>query len=512
MRWGAQRAAPAVALAAVLSLAAPADVGLTAGFTSGTAPPPTRQGFGERLAVRETELVFGPSDLLGNRDARPDRFRLTEDGLERPVLRAERLPADAPWSVVLYVDRALASPQTAFRTILSLAQASAELTRRASVELVVADPEPRTVVAATRDPRLLADRLAGVANELRRARDERSSPGRPDSHPAEPAAVRRQLDRLVAFLGGARRPAPHALFLVADGIALPPALLAVLDRDRVESAGLDVGSPAASYVAAARTLAAYGWVTLPMTFRRVDPDVTASPGPAQLDSPVGARPGFAIDLIRVLRYLLGKKQRRPVDPRRSVLSEPGLVLLRAVARTTGGEVVGYPEGIAPALEDLAWRWHLWFAAPAAPDGRLHPVAVELAATGTGFHAPQWVRSGVPEGLADARLGTLLAAGGTGTAGDLRVELRVETTGDGATVRARLASPLADPAGPVRVSIASDAGLLHRGLLAASGDAVELTLTRSSIAAAHRVAAVIEDLGGDRWGGAARALGRGGEAP
>jgi len=479
------------ALAAALSLAA---------LTAETAPPPARQGFGEKLAVRETEIVFGPSDDLGNRDATPQAFRVLEDGHERAVARAERLPKDTPWSIVLYVDRSLASPETGFLAALALAQASDELARRASVELVVADPEPKTVVAPTREAPLLRLRLSDLANELRQRRDKSPRPGA-TARPLDAVAVRRQLERLVLFLASRPRPAPRALFLLADSIDLPAPVLRAVDRDRVALADLPAGGAGASFVAAAQLLAAYGWVTLPMPVHGLDLGVTGRPGAEHLDNPVGPPSGFGVDLMALFRRLRGRRPRRPVDPRRSQIgSDPRLALLRAVARTTGGEVLGYPETLGPALEGLGWRWHLWFSAPSTAEGKIHAVTVELVRTGETLRAPQWVRSGVPEGLADARLGALLA--GSPPAGDLPVELRVERAGDEATVTLRLRTPLPAGTGPLRLSLATDAGgTLRRHVLDGAAETVRVTVPSG----ARRLAAVVEELEGERWGGAVAAL-------
>jgi len=485
--------APAVALAAVLSLAAPLKIGLTAGFTSKTAPPPARQGFGEQLAVRETELVFGPDDALEASEP-ADAFRVSEDGHDRPVARAERLATDA-WTIVVYVDPVLASPETGHLAALALARASEALAARAAVELVIADPAPATVLAATREPRVLANRFADLAGELARPRD-RGQSGR-TGRPPDLAAVRRQLDRLVAFLAGRPRPAPHALLLVADGWDFPPDVLNALDRDRVDPEQLPEANGARAYARAAQVLAAYRWVTFPLALRAGILGELGTPPPVRGGiSPAEAR--------RVLR---GMHPSPPPDPLLAEYgADPRLAVLRAVARMTGGGVMGSLWAIEPRLDDLAWRWHLWFSAPPAVEGRVHAVTLSLLRSGAALRGPQWVRSGVPDGLADARLGALLAASGgdsstgSGVTGDLRVELVVEKSGAGTTVRARLASPLADPAGPLRISIATEAGLLRRELLKSSGDIVELTPPPSATPA-QRIAAVIEDLGGERWGGA-----------
>ncbi|HEY8020144.1 MAG TPA: hypothetical protein VIH93_03530 [Thermoanaerobaculia bacterium] len=456
-----------------------------AAFTAATTPPPARQGFGENLAVRETEVVFGPDNSL--RESEPaEAFVVFDDGHRRPVVRAERLKVD-PWTIVVYLDPILAAPDTGFLAALGLSRTSEALAERAEVGIVVADPEPRMVLAPTREPRVLGNRFADLAGELSRRRDRSAGERPPDL-----TAVRSQLDRMVAFLAGRRQPAPRALFLVADGRDVEPAVLNALGSDRVDPARLPEEGGARAYVRAAQTLAAYGWVILALPFRRaVEPfDLTPPPPSA------GIKPG------EVLRKLRGMHPRRSPDP---FLADYGadsrLAILRAVGRMTDGALVGRAAMLQPAIADLSWRWHLWFSAPStAVEGRVHPVTVELLRTGEALRATQWVRSGVPEGLADARLGALLA--GSPPAGDLPVELRVERAGDEAAVTLRLRTPLPAGTGPLRVSLATDAGgTLRRHVLDGAADTVRVTVPSG----ARRLAAVVEELEGERWGGAVAAL-------
>ncbi|MES1243446.1 MAG: hypothetical protein ABUT39_17685, partial [Acidobacteriota bacterium] len=139
----------ALALAACLSFAA-----------NGAA-----QRFEEKLAVREVELVFE----LPNRSS-PDRDDLdvVEDGLIRPVTKVGSLEDStvrSPWTAVVWVDEALASPATVFGSTLGLAKEAAALAGLGSVEVVVADPEPEILAGATREPKRVEQVLADVAGK-----------------------------------------------------------------------------------------------------------------------------------------------------------------------------------------------------------------------------------------------------------------------------------------------------------------------------------------------------------
>ncbi len=483
----ARRAALAVA---VLALGVLADVG------AAPAPPPIRKDFGERLAVRETEVVFGPDDDL--RATEPaNAFAVVEGGARRQVVRAERLK-DEPWRIVVYVDPRLGSAASAHLAALALSRASEELAERGAVELALADPAPATFLPPTREPRLLAERFAALANEMAR---------RPEEGEPTTATVRRQLDRLVAFLAARREVAPHAVIFLADGLDVPPEVLNALAGDRVDPARLprlpNAGG-AREYAQTAQALAAYGWVVLPMVFREPSgPEAEVRSG--GVASP-GDHGGVALSPGEIWRRLRGKHPRRPADPRLADYgAEPRYAVLRAMARMTGGSVVGSPTSLDSAVADLPWRWRLWFSNPAEVNGGMLPLEVDLVRTGRAMRGPQWMRSGVPAEVADARLDALLGADAKAdreVTGDLGVEIVVERTAAGTTARARLAAaPKGEAVGGWRVSIATDEGLLRRETVARP----EGGLTIAPPPAARRIAVVVEEVGGDRWGGAAADL-------
>lgn len=364
--------------AAALALASLAD---------GTAEPPIHKDFGERVTVRETELVFGPDDdLTPNEPA--NAFAVFADGARREMVRAERL-RDEPWRIVVYVDPRLGSAESGHLAALALSHASEDLAARGEVELAMADPEPATVLAPTREPRVLENRFADLAGELARRADGRVAPAEADE-----ATVRRQLERLVAFLTARPQAAPHAVILLADGRDLPAAVLNALGGDRVDPGKIPDEGGAREYARAAQALAAYGWVTIPMTLR-------APSGPeAEVRSGGMAHPGehggAAFGLAEIWRRMRGKHPRRPADPRLAEYgADPRLGVLRAMARMTDGAVVGSPASLDTALADLPWRWHLWFSNPVTAEGKAAfvPVSIELVRTGRSVRSQQWVRAG-----------------------------------------------------------------------------------------------------------------------
>src|SRR6185295_11039348 len=188
----------------------------------------------------------------------PESFLVTEDGTLRPVTKAEPL-GDAPWTQIVYVARPLASADTVALSGVALATRTADLTRLGTVEVVVADPQPRIVLPATRDGERIKKALLDLAAAARRT---------PDKGPAkEPdaATVRCESDRLVTFLAERAQGGPRSLFLVADAFELPAEKAAAAARPKGTPADAAALEPSQ---ATGDVLAAYGWVTVALPMRQ----------------------------------------------------------------------------------------------------------------------------------------------------------------------------------------------------------------------------------------------------
>ncbi|HVT14902.1 MAG TPA: hypothetical protein VHQ90_01815 [Thermoanaerobaculia bacterium] len=504
----------------------------------------------ERLSVREVELVFEqplgkglrdlrlsdaqPADpkapgyvrfavpeLHGMSDLEPAHFLVLEDGKARPVLRLEPLAATAhPWSLRIYFDRVLAHPNTVFEAAIALAYQAGQLAELGTVEIVVADPDPRTVLAPSREAAAIEEVLAALAGQSRR--DPRATLFAP-SPPPPPATVRRQCDRLVTSLAEAVTRGPHALLLVAD---LPALSAAELHQLTAAAAATAIAPAAAATVAAptaaatdpegagghagptrpaaaapialaapaaadegtalalgetARLLAAYGWVTLALPIHRLAGGREAVPEDdysrfrrQTWEDP--HTPG-AIPFLPLLYMLIQKARGKqlPVAPDVRLLTprfEMEDVALAALVRPTAGLVVPYRASLAPALGALAARWHLWYQADASPAGRERSVTVSLLAGGQEVRTARWVRSSTPESVAAARLRRSLAGDSVAAPLQVSVALLEEPPAAGAQAADGAAAPgpailltQAAPAagdrnslpGPLRISFAwSDA--------------------------------------------------------
>lgn len=463
-------------------------------------PPETFQG---EIEVREIGIVVAPPEDRSLAGVRPADILVSEEGTARTVLKAEPLRPDS-WKVVLYFDRALAGPDATLDSALTFSRKARELTDLGTIEVVVADPEPRVALAATRDRQGLSSILSDVAADARKDRNQANRGGR-ETRPVTPDAptLRRQLDRLVTFLSGRSDASARALFLIADGFnpaANEREILAAVDLGEGGKPA-PPGTAAAALRESSRVLAAYGWVTYAGALRESD----------------DARKRRSISDLDRLRVESGGSRhtnsappviyRPPVEkgPRGdeqvvSVFTRPESIPLTALSRPTSGAVLGLEDQLGAIIDSLGRRWRVWFQAPDTLDGGLRRVEVRLSSASDPLRAPFWIRSATSEGMAAAR-GRLVAGGQTVTGGTLPLEAARE----GNSLRLRL--PPAGPAtpGPVRVSVAFDnaSTVQHTVLSGVSLDqAWEHTLTMQSPNGAQRAAVVVEDLARGRWGGAA----------
>lgn len=298
---------------AVLAAVLLATLGLVSGVQAQPpdAPPPasaasTGRTFGGEQRVTAAEVlvdIYKKRTLdagdLARRSLHPKDFTLVVDGEPRPVTAVETFDhAEAePWRLVIYLDAGLSSSRQLAWGARELAGVAAELTARGEVEVVVADPEPRLVLPATRDAELVGSTLFGLAEEaegldwLIRHRQEvlEALPGLGDDEPAELVAqaidseakiVEQQQDRMLARLAettGRRR----ALLAVSGGWDVASsgfygALAAAPDRSPAAVAG--EGLLLALAETGAATLAGYGWVTIDLLRPYVPSEDYSPPG------------------------------------------------------------------------------------------------------------------------------------------------------------------------------------------------------------------------------------------
>jgi hypothetical protein len=345
-----------------------------AALLTGDAAAQPPQTFSGQMDIQEREIVVElPENLRGRRlRLRPDEFQVLVDGQPREVTRAEPVSREgpAPWTVLVYVDRVLAGPGTAFYSTLALAGKARELSGLGTVEVAVAGSG--ATLAPTREARRIAETLAGLANQ---ARIDRDRAGDTPSRPPSDAQVDQQLDEILAFVASRHPPGPHVLFLVAEGseMAAP--------------------APVAAFRRAADLLASQGWIVVPIALR---PD---SPG-----APVAPR--SEIDIFREGAASSGHSNGGPPrlppghGPRKSTLAFPRVVdlftdprigTLHTLASVTAGTVIGYDVQLPALLEELPRRWTVWISEPApAGEGGLHALTVKLPGRKATARAPAWL--------------------------------------------------------------------------------------------------------------------------
>jgi hypothetical protein len=341
------------------------------------APAQPPQTFSGQLDIREREIVIDLPENLAGKALRPGDFQVLVDGQPREVTRAEPVSREgpAPWTILVYVDRVLASPGTAFYSNLALAEHARDLIGLGRIEVVVADPDPEAVLAPSREPWRIEQTLAGLAGKARIERDRTRTEVFP---PPSDLQVRRQLDKLLAFLASRRPAGPHALFLVADGAVTAPA-----DSST---------SPAASFRDASRLLAASGWVGIALAVRREEPGSPVAPK-SELDLFEGST-AWSNQVNGPPPPIRGRAPRkttlafpRVVD----LFTDARLAPLHTLATVTAGTVIGYDIQLPALFAELPRRWTVWIAEPETPaDGRLHALTVRLPGKKAEARAPQWL--------------------------------------------------------------------------------------------------------------------------
>lgn len=478
----------------------------------GGLPAQPDETFSESLTVREREILVDlPEGIDGSR-LDPGDFRVLVDGVPREVTRAE--PA-SDWTILLYVDQVLAKPGTVFYSTLALANRARELARTGTVEVVVAGSDPRVVLPSTREEKRISQALTDLSAAARVERDLQEGPKKAEREPSM-EQTRRQLDKLLAFLTSRRPSGPHAVFLVADGPDLTPEETALLERKDDPAA-----APAPVFHRASRLLAAYGWVTLPVSMRKEGAGVEIAPQSGLERIRQSAAPSKHQSAVPPITP--GRAPRETPLAWTGVIDlavEPRTAALRVLSRASGGTVIGFEQQIEPALAALASRWRLWIEEPDEPvDGRLHtvavrlpdqmqvvafffPIAINLPGGAKRTARPQaWLRSSTPQEIAEVRLGELLA-GRDVPGGDLPLTAGIHQTSSGPELRIEVPSARnPEPArpGPIRISWGcSDGEVRHQTVPA--GDLEKGFRQAIRIEPCHRIAVAVEALGPERWAG------------
>lgn len=349
-----------------------------------------------------------PIEVLGREgeippNLTPADFTVVVDGEARPVAGLSPL-SGSPWRVVIYVDRVLTGSRSMRAAAGTLAAQSKALAALGSVEVVVAEPEPRTALPSTReapaidealsrlwlegdgrdDVRLLrqrfADGLAGASQDIAAGLAEEAAL-------EEERLVRHQQERLAEWL--VRQPAseePRLLILISDGFDVDPG---AFYRSRVS--GMPAAPAALEKIALemARAVAALGWTALALPV-----------GDASLPDLRRMRPSRNEKIPLGVTIPIGRPQ--PTDgPALPPLAKP-FEPLQWLAEASGGEVVLEAAKVPGALARLRSRLRLSVEAPLPADGRPREVIVSTSRNDVKLRARRWDGRGVPEGVGELR--------------------------------------------------------------------------------------------------------------
>ena len=269
-----------IALALVLLVAAAAR-----GQQPDVARAAPTPALSERLQVTSVDLWVGVDrgPLGVSSRLEPAEFELHLAGESAPIAAVDKgVMGREPRRVVVFIDTVLGDQASVRWSASRLAERAGDLAAIGEVEVVVADPDPRVVLAGTRDVERLSDALSGLAlfagtdAAIPLLRDEFLNVGEDDAdvelarsfQQEEIALVLQRQDLLLRWLiDQAPSPGAHGSTPGSGGV-----LLYVSQGFDPDPAGFYLGTSdqngllqreTTSWV---RTLAAYGWTCAPLVF------------------------------------------------------------------------------------------------------------------------------------------------------------------------------------------------------------------------------------------------------
>ena len=495
---------------------------LAAGVTVPAVAQESGQPLREEITVFEAQVIVDASGLgvVDKQRLKPENILLLEGGLPRRVTNMETL-GQGGWRVLIYVDAPTSRARTVKLASQRLGSLAEALTDLGSVEVVVADPEPKVVVEATRQSTPLAERLANLSSsgiggdsieamrdafsEIEKGGLAPNDPRRAETLAKENTLVREQIDRLILRVARGCEGEPCILFLVSDGFYEDPESF-YLGEHRIEGMGESRSVEEAS-IELAQTVAGYEWIALALPLRE-----------ERGQSPVVGKPRSDFDQFldhtgAVKRMPKASDKEPAIDwDKLEVSVTPILQSLVRLAATSGGAVVRGVDDLDAPIEALPSRRRVFYLTDRSLDGDLRAVSARIAQSGTQMGTPTWVRSSTPPAVAGARLRGALA-GKQLDGGSIPITARIER---GAAGQATLIvdakwdpanAPLPQSAIRVSVGYQQSAGLpwvghqrVRAGAIAEDGS-WQHRLTLPLPAGVERVAVVAEALVPRTWGSA-----------
>lgn len=454
-----------------------------------TSPPP----FVETIEVREVEVRIDLSALprfesIGRR-GRED-FIVVEDGIAHPL--TELGPAEtSQWIFVLYFDSILAGPDVRQQAAIELAKQADLLAAGGLAEIVVADPQPHTVLST------------GSAEVLRHQLDELALAAGKESPRTEPSvalattARLAQLDRMTVEIAARGGGGARGLLLPVGAWPIDPEGLARLTLTRA-------GAGAEPFEfrplqETARVLAGYGWVTLPIALRAQREEQEISAAEKHLQVSTGGT-GDRRQSVPIVSIPAQEPQGDPATAAQvDTLTDFSLMPFAELSRATSGALIGEAGRLQSTLAQLIRRRQFTYRSPFPQPGRLLTLEVRWkGGDGRLLQAPRWLRSSTPPEVSAARLRRLLA-------GDAAPETPQSSAIQWSRESGRVCFPGEGDKRWVRLSSATER---NGQIQIATGQPVQLERGADglcsdapAIAAGVRTTRLAEDLENETWTGA-----------
>ena len=374
----------------------------------GAQPTPTTPPFEESIEVVDTSVVVVPPARL--RRASERDWEVRENGAVRKVDRVEVLGAE-PWQILIWIDGPLCAQAALPRTLLALAHQAEALTARGSVRIVAAAPEPKVVLAPTREPGAVVSALAALSSQalcsgepdglfwqargMPRGAPMNAALATPAGAAAALSELRTLVERRSALLADAAPPCESdacALFLVSHGYPLDADLR--LPADLRPATSREIGAALAGATdGLARRLVSTRWLLVALPFAPPPPadeeseadqpiPKDARPGPEPFPNMGDHAPPGAPAPVRRLPAIA------PPPAANDVYLLPELAPLRRLASLTAGAVLRVPEQLPPLFASFADRRRIWYRTTPLEPGETRELQVFVR--GRQAEAPAWI--------------------------------------------------------------------------------------------------------------------------
>lgn len=369
----------------------------------------------------------------------PDKLEEAARTAARDVAAGAAAPHRLPQ--VFYFDTAFLAHDSVLVTVRNLKNRVDRFLQLGPVEIVVADPLPKTFLPETNDAPTLQSALnrlamSVVGRDLVTRLRRQSAIGR-GGGPAplnallleeEKLLVRTTLARLAGW-ANTRQGLPGVLYLVSDGFDLSVDFYSESQREDVARAGVLPGpgqdvipsaflgqllpnssSPLVDSIAA--LLASRGWIVLPVSLRGYV--FAASRGLDSAEYQGGYSPGTSY--VRPGQMLSGRVAlEHPMDP------------LETYADATGGELISSASRLDDAVDRLSVLFLFTYQLDRPPDGKVHRLKIRSRSDDVVVRAARVISTGTPAEVAGTR--ALDAVLERAPAGDLPVSLKIEAGPD-----------------------------------------------------------------------------------